>query len=241
LTCPVFRPHYTIGDEEEAASVPEESLEINLFEHKMEGQRSLWKLNRHCSVDIFPFLSEFYPKVVKAEALSLSDAEDTLSLEQLRQGYHRLRDEYGEGFLADHMKKGMMWPWASDAYKEFKNQCLFILAYANERARKHLDSCQTREERRETREFIAQLYGSQAIVAVGINPDTQAKSSEHDMERCLFYYSTLKKKPDALAVYERYCDLQMQMYDTYHPGEALKQRAEKLFSSSRKKPTRAHS
>jgi hypothetical protein len=230
-----------VGDEEDTTTLPEESLEINLFEHTMEGQRSLWRLNSHCSVSIFPFLSEFYPKVVRAEALSLFEAEDMLSLEQLRQGYHRLRDEYGEGFLADHMKKGMMWPWASKHYKEFQRQCLFILAYANERTRKHLDTCQTREQRRETTEFIAQLYGSQALVAVGIDPDTQAQSSEHDMERCLFYYGTLKKKSAALAVYERYCDLQIQIYDTYQPGEALKQRAEKLFSTSRKKPTRTHS
>ncbi len=196
-----------VGDEEDAAALPEESLEINLFEHTMEGQRSLWRLNSHCSVSIFPFLSEFYPKVVRAEALSLSEAEDILSLGQLRQGYHRLRDEYGEGFLADHMKKGMMWPWVSKHYKEFQRQCLFILVYANERTRKHLDNCQTREERKETTDFIAQLYGSQALVAAGIDPDTQAQSSEHDMERCLFYYGTLRKKSAALAVYERYCDL----------------------------------
>lgn len=213
---------------------------FDLFEHEIRGQNSFWRLSSDCNVEIFPFMSAFYLKVVQAQALPLSDVPAILDLEQLRQGCHRVKEEYGDGFLASSMKKdGYVWSWALPLYKHYREQCLSILSYANQREREHLATCQTNKEKYDVIEHIAQLYGWQAFVATGLDLKERGVYSEHDMERCLYYYGKVQKKSAARAVYKQYCALRSQIDPTYEPGEALSQRAEEVLPSSRK-ASRSH-
>jgi hypothetical protein len=221
--------------EERQVPGTEEKIEIDLFKNQIQGQISSWQLITDCNVDVFPFLTDFYRKVVAAQALSMDGSSAlSLSLEQLRQGCHRIMEEYGDGFLASHMKKGYVWTWALPLYRKYQDQCLNILAYSNEREREYLNTCQTREERSEVVEHIAQFYGWQASVGAGLEPQKDDVSSERDMERCLIYYQRIKKKSAARATYHRYCELRSRSNYTYEPGEALKNRAEEVLSSKGK-------
>jgi hypothetical protein len=224
------------AQENEEHRVPdtEAEAEIELFKNQIQGQISSWQLTNNCNIEVFPFLTDFYHKVVAAQALPLLEAPASLSLEQLRQGCHHVIEEYGEGFLASHMKKGYVWSWALPLYKQYREQCLFILAYANQREREHLDTCQTRSEKYEVVEHIAQLYGWQAAVAAGLDLKDGGVSSEQDMERCLTYYEKVKKKSAARATYHRYCELRSRSNFAYEPGTALKNRAEEVLFSKGK-------
>lgn len=224
------------SQENEENQVPdmEAGAEIELFKNQIQGQTSSWQLNNNCNVEVFPFLTDFYQKVVTAQALPLLEAPAVLTLEQLRQGCHHVMEEYGEGFLASHMKKGYIWSWALPLYQQYQKQCLFILAYANQREREYLDTCKIRSERYEVVEHIAQLYGWQAIVAAGRDLKDGGVSSEQDIERCLTYYEKVKKKSAARATYQRYCELRSRINPTYEPGEALKKRAEEVLSATGK-------
>lgn len=224
-------------DAEDSATIeeaPPDQAEINLFENQIEGQISSWRLTPRCNVEIFPFLTAFYRKVVEAQALPLSDQTASLDLEQLRLGCHRVMEEYGEGFLSDHMKKGYIWPWALPLYRHYRDQCLSILAYANQRERAYLETCQTDREKSEVIEQIAQLYGWQALVGTGLDLKGRGGASEHDMARCLFYYGKVKQKSAARAIYRRYCALRARIEGYWEPGEALQRRIDEVLASSGK-------
>lgn len=222
-----------IDETEEGKTPQEKEHPFTLFEKRMEGKRSFWRLISQCHIEIFPFLSDFYTKVIQTQALPLVEASEPLSLEQLRQGCHRVKEEYGEGFLASHMKPGHLWPWAQSFYAQFQDQCLSILTYANEREREYRKTCQDRKEWRASTEQIAQLYEWQALVGVGINLKRGGDRSEHDMERCLFYYSKVKQISAARASYERYLALRTRIDEYYEPGEALKCRVEEVLIASK--------
>ncbi len=235
--CPQYLPKHeededTSANEEHLVPETEEKTAIDLFKNQIQGQTSSWQFTSDCSVDVFPFLTEFYRKVVAAQAFPLIDgsSESSLSLEQLRQGCHRIMEEYGDGFLASHMNKGYVWPWALPLYRKYQSDCLFILGYSNEREREYLNTLQTRNERAEVVEHIAQLYGWQASVAAGLEPKTDDLSSEKDMERCLTYYQKMKKKSAARATFQRYCKLRSRSNLAYEPGEALRKCAEEILS-----------
>jgi hypothetical protein len=224
-------------DAEDSATMqetPPDKVEINLFENQIEGQISSWRLTPRCNVEIFPFLTALYRKVVEAQALPLSDQPASLELEQLRLGCHRVKEEYGEGFLSDHMKKGYIWPWALPLYKQYRDQCLSILVYANQRERAYLETCQTDREKSEVIEQIAQLYGWQALVDTGLDLKGRGGASERDMARCLFYYGKVKKKSAARAIYRRYCALRTRIEPSWIPGEALQQQVDEVLAPSGK-------
>ncbi|GHO91547.1 hypothetical protein KSF_015950 [Reticulibacter mediterranei] len=212
---------------------------FNLFENRIEGQDSFWRLLSTCSVEVFPIMANFYKQVAQAQALPLADAPVLLTLEQLRQGCHHVMKEYGEGFLAFHMKKGYVWSWALPFYKHYREQCLAILAYANQREQEYLKTCETAKEKYEVIEHIAQLYGWQALVSTGLDLKDKGVYSERDMERCLAYYGNVKKRSAARAIYHRYCELRSRIDPTYEPGEALKKRADEVLASP-SKPLRSH-
>jgi hypothetical protein len=224
-------------DEEDSASMeetPPDKVEINLFENQIEGQISSWRLTPRCNVEIFPFLTALYHKVVEAQALPLSDQPASLDLEHLRLGCHRVMEEYDEGFLSDHMKKGYIWPWALPLYRHYRDQCLSILVYANQRERAYLETCQTDREKSEAIEQIAQLHGWQALVGTGLDLKGRGGASERDMARCLFYYGKVKKKSAARAIYRRYCALRTRIEPSWIPGEALQQQVDEVLAPSGK-------
>jgi hypothetical protein len=231
--------------EEEERSVddtPTDSLKalrkaLDLFEQQVQGQRSLWRIAPKCTVEVFPGLRALYAKVMRAQALP--EDPSLLSLEELRQGYHRLIVEYGNvrdglGFLAMHMTKGYVWSWALSLYQEYREQCLAILSYATERERAYLDILKTRGEKYDVVESIAQLYGWRALVATGLDLKHKGIPSEEDMMRCLSYYEQIRKYSAARAIYQSYCELRHQIEPDYTPSEALQKRAEKVISSAKK-------
>jgi hypothetical protein len=81
---------------------------------------------------------------------------------------------------------------------------------------------------------IAQLYGWLAMVGVRLDIKDGGRSSEHDMECCLNYYSNVQQVSAAQATYRKYCKLRSRVDPTYELGNALEARAQEVFSSIRK-------
>ena len=235
------------GEQEQGADdVPTAAKEdvrgpMDLLENQVKGQTSSWRLIPSCQIDLFPFLSAFYPKVVRAQAQALAEAPCVLSLQEVRQGYHHLIEEYGEGFLATHMKKGDIWPWTIPLYRKYREQCLFILSYATEREREYLQHIQQAKEpavrkgQYDILESIAQLYGWRAMIATGLDLKQGGRPGDQDMEHCLSYYELLGKHAAARASYRHYCDLRSRLDPAYEPSEALAKRAEEVLSRSKTK------
>ncbi len=212
----------------------EEAGPITLFDHEGEGQRSSWRLSHACQVEVFPFLQRFYATVVRAQAQALPAEAEMLSLQELRQGCHRLMDEYGDGFLATHMRKGYIWPWALPFYRAYQEQCLAILSYVTQRERDHLATLTTAKEKMPVIASIAQLYGWRALVATGLDLKDGGVPAEQDMERCLFYSGRARKYSAARAIYRRYVKLRARIEPTYEPGDQLSTRAQEVLASAKK-------
>jgi hypothetical protein len=220
------------GDTSAKTETPEK---ISLFKNEIKGQVSSWQLITDCNVEVFPFMTDFYIKVVEAQAISLPDTPNPLTLEHLRQGCHHIIEEYDDGFLASHMEKdGYVWSWALPLYKYYCEQCLTILTYANQREREYLSICQTRREKSDVVAHIAQLYGWQAMVGVRLDIKDGGSSSEHDMERCLNYYSNARQLSAAQATFRQYCQVRSRIDPTYELGKALEARVAEVFSSTGK-------
>jgi len=235
------------ADEQQAAEEEEQRTQgdkedtgpIDLFEQEGKGHRSSWRLAPSCQVEVFPFLQSFYAKVVHAQAQALPAEAERLSLQELRQGCHHLMDEYGDGFLATHMKKGYIWPWALPFYRTYQEQCLVILSYATQRERDHLATLTTAKEKAVVIASIAQLYGWRALVGTGLDPKDGGIPAEQDMEHCLFYSGRARKYSAARAIYMRYLKLRARIERDYEPGEALASRAEEVLTQA-KRDMRTH-
>ncbi|MBA2391405.1 MAG: hypothetical protein H0V70_01515 [Ktedonobacteraceae bacterium] len=209
-------------DEETAATEEQENQheEINLFEHKKEGLDSFWRLTPLCSIEVFPFLRSFFQQVKRAQALP--EDPTLLSLEELRQGCHHLMEEYGLGFLADHIKENDdLWHWALPLYQEYREQCLSILNYAIVRESTFLETLTDPKEKHAVITSIAQLYGWSAIVATGLDLKDGGLFSEEDIKKSLSYYGQMRKRSDAKQVYQRYSELRSRVDPSYIPSEEL--------------------
>jgi hypothetical protein len=221
------------GGDEQTTPATSSDEEIDLFEHKTEGQDSFWRLTPRCNVEMFPFLTMFHPKVMRAKA----PPEDPtlLSLEELRQGCHRLMEEYGLGFLAKHMKKGnSVWFWARPFYRQYREQCWNILSYAITRESTYLDTLNDVKESHEVIEWIAQLFGWRAIVATGLDLKGEGSFSEEDIMQCLSYYGQMRKRSDARDIYQRYSTLRSEIDPAYEPGEELQKLVDEVLYPQRK-------
>ncbi len=207
--------------------------EIKLFENELQGNGSFWRLSSQYHVEIFPVLTALFQKVTRAETLPEPSA--FLSLEELREGCYRLMDEYGigsdrVGFLAQHIKPGSdPWHWAIPFYRQYQRQCLAILSHALWREHEYLYTLDEGEESHAVLAWIAQLYGWSAIVAVGLDLKDRGIQSEKDMVECLSYYRQIRKRADARAIYQRYCQFRSWIDPSYQPEPALKKCAEAIL------------
>ncbi len=193
---------------------------ITLFEHKTERGVSYWRLTSQCSSEVFPFLTTFFPKVMRAEA---SPQDPTLmSLEEVRQGCDRLMKEYGNGFLADHVKgNDSLWAWALPLYRQYRDQCLGILSYALQRESEAIDILTDPRDQHTALAAIAQVHGWRAIVATGLDLMEGGTFSEENIVECLSYYRQMRKRADAKEVYQKYHELRSRNDPSYKPGKAL--------------------
>ena len=234
VTTPAATPNKDEHTEENAATEDHGSKNeaINLFEHKKEGLDSFWRLTPLCSIEVFPFLRSFFQKVKRAQALP--EDPTLLSLEELRQGCHHLMEEYGIGFLADHIKENDdLWHWALPFYQEYREQCLSILNYTIVRESTFLETLTDPKEKHAVITSIAQLYGWSAIVATGLDLKDGGVFSEDDIKKSLSYYGQMRKRADAKQVYQRYYELRSGVDPSYIPSEELQTLVDEVLSHKR--------
>jgi hypothetical protein len=207
--------------------------EIDLFENEKQGQNSFWRLLPDCGVEIFPFLSAFFLKVTRAQALP--EDSSLLSLEDLQSGCDHLMQEYGDGFLSKHMKKDLhVWFWAFPLCQEYREQCLVILNYALARQGEHLATLSETKDRQKSINRIAQLHGWIAIVTVGLELQEQDPASEEELSESLSLYKQTQNRAPARKIYRRYQKLRSQIDPSYEPGEALQALVDELFTVRRR-------
>lgn len=202
------QPTSDTGNAEDTA----EKVGINLFAYKAEGQVTSWRLIPSCKVEEFPMLNAVYERVLLAQ--TDGEKHETLSLEDLRVSVLQVMQSYGKGYLSVHQKQGLVWSWAQERFRDYRDKCLVILTYATQR---ELDAAHqlAGRERREAVQRAAQLYGWSALVNAGNMPDKTRGDTA--LYHSLRLYKSLADLSAAQTIYWEYIEQMQQKDCTYEP------------------------
>lgn len=194
------------GTEGQAGNdVPDKQEEkLKLIEYDERGKEHLWRLLITCDVEILPGVASLYAQITAAEANPDLPPPER---DALNRGCHQIMGSYGEGLFASYQKKRLgqyqYWPWATEYYTRYRDQCLAILRYAAKREwafameHKH-DPHVLHTSVRQT----AQLYAWILQVALGAIP--RLPDAEQAVKTCLQLYRRMSDLNTARDIFYSY-------------------------------------
>lgn len=207
------------GTDEQAGNDVSDTHEekLKLIEYDERGKEHLWRLLLTCDVEILPGVASLYEQITAAEAnLDLPPPDRDV----LNRGCRQFMDRYGIGLFGGYQKQRLgqyqYWPWATEYYIQYRDQCLAILHYAAKR--EWAFAMQHRHEPQVLHTSVrqtAQLYAWILQVALGAIP--RLPDAEQAVRTCLKLYRMISDLTTARHIFHSYAAFWRVRNETWKP------------------------
>ena len=190
---------------------------LRLIEYDERGKENLWRLPITCEVEILPEVTSLYEQITAAQTHPDFPPPER---ETLNRGCRQIMDRYGKGLFASYQKQYLgqyqYWPWATEYYTQYRDQCLAILDEAAKR--EWAFAIEHRHEPDILHAAIrqtAQLYAWKLQVALGVIP--HLPQAEQAVSECLKLYRMIGDLITARHVFRAYAAFLRARNDAWEP------------------------